>query len=107
MFKKMSSPYLYYIQKLMMYFNERKRIAIPNISFMALAGKCFCNLAPQYIPKKPPAPKSAPSIQSGAMARPVSAFVTAFAAGLTENLFGYQEEELDNWNEEYRNNNWW
>jgi len=67
----------YYIKKLMMYFNERKRIAIPNISFIALAGKYFCNLAPQYIPKKPPAPKSAPSIQSGAIARPVSAYMGA------------------------------
>jgi hypothetical protein len=38
---------------LLMYVKERKRMTTPRISFMALAGKYFCTLTPQYIPRKP------------------------------------------------------
>ena len=63
----------YYNKKLIIYFAASSVIIIARIILIIFAGINFCNLAPQYMPAKPPAPNSAPSAQSGLIARPVCA----------------------------------
>ena len=50
------------------YLQAGNKIQPANIHLIIFAGINFCNLAPQYMPAKPPMPNKNPNAQSGAIA---------------------------------------